>query len=191
MKRRWSNNGGFSLRMLEESSSEVTSSSAALVMSPGMAMSPTSLGSPDEYSELDMWSYDDSTPYNAINGVISTGNSNTSSSNLVGLCNNNGLGATNGSISIAAMQLQQQQLQLQQSNAQMQTQTQQQQQQLPPQTIINPHNNRMMTPLPSLMQNNTSMHTPRSESVNSISSGNLFKSIIFFSVWVFQWMDEW
>lgn len=78
MKRRWSNNGGFAQRMLEESSSEVTSSSAGLVMtagglggmtggigvgggggnsiigSNGLNLSPTSLGSP-EYSELEMW----------------------------------------------------------------------------------------------------------------------------------------
>lgn len=169
MKRRWSNNGGFSLRMLEESSSEVTSSSAALVMSPGMAMSPTSLGSP-EYSELDMWPYDDSQSYNA--GVMSNGNGNSNtSSSLVGLCNNNGLGTANG---IAALQLQQQQAQLQQNNP---LQTQQQQLQLTPQqTLINPQNNRMMTPLPSLMQNNTLMHTPRSESVNSISSGKYYFS---------------
>jgi hypothetical protein len=65
MKRRWSNNGGFTLRMLEESSSEVTSSSAALVMSPGgINLSPTSLDSP-EYNELELWGYDDSyTPTN-------------------------------------------------------------------------------------------------------------------------------
>lgn len=180
MKRRWSNNGGFSLRMLEESSSEVTSSSAALVMSPGMAMSPTSLGSPDEYSELDMWGYDDSTPYNNVNGVITNGNGNSNtSSSLVGLCNNNGLGGVpNGSISIAAMQLQQQQLQQQQQ--QQQNNPQLPTQQLPPHTIINPQNNRMMTPLPSLMQNNTLMHTPRSESVNSISSGNFYKDICLY-----------
>lgn len=58
MKRRWSNNGGFAaLRMLDESSSEVTSSSAGLVAmttAGGMTMSPTSLGSP-EYSELELW----------------------------------------------------------------------------------------------------------------------------------------
>lgn len=58
MKRRWSNNGGFALRMLEESSSEVTSSSAGLIMSPSIALSPNSLGSP-EYGELDLWGYDD------------------------------------------------------------------------------------------------------------------------------------
>uniref|UniRef100_A0A1B0DNH4 Uncharacterized protein n=1 Tax=Phlebotomus papatasi TaxID=29031 RepID=A0A1B0DNH4_PHLPP len=70
MKRRWSNNGGFALRMLEESSSEVTSSSAALVMSPGMTMSPTSLGSP-EYSELELWSYDENAYHH--HGVIAAG----------------------------------------------------------------------------------------------------------------------
>uniref|UniRef100_A0A1B0CT48 Ecdysone receptor n=1 Tax=Lutzomyia longipalpis TaxID=7200 RepID=A0A1B0CT48_LUTLO len=73
MKRRWSNNGGFALRMLEESSSEVTSSSAALVMSPGMTMSPTSLGSP-EYGELELWSYDENAYHH--HGVIAA-NANT------------------------------------------------------------------------------------------------------------------
>lgn len=57
MKRRWSNNGGFSLRILEESSSEVTSSSA-LGMSPAVAMSPTSIGSA-EYNDTDVWGYED------------------------------------------------------------------------------------------------------------------------------------
>lgn len=59
MKRRWSNNGGFALRMLEESSSEVTSSSAGLIMSPSLALSPNSLGSPEYGGELDLWGYDD------------------------------------------------------------------------------------------------------------------------------------
>lgn len=72
MKRRWSNNGGFAaLRMLDESSSEVTSSSAGLVAmttAGGITMSPTSLGSP-EYSEVDYW-YED-TPYtHQHHGVI-------------------------------------------------------------------------------------------------------------------------
>lgn len=87
MKRRWSNNGGFALRMLEESSSEVTSSSAGLVMSAGigggnggggvvigggngvgMTLSPTSLGSP-EYGELELW-YDDNA-YNSHSVIAS------------------------------------------------------------------------------------------------------------------------
>lgn len=72
MKRRWSNNGGFAaLRMLDESSSEVTSSSAGLVaINPagGITMSPTSLGSP-EYNELELW-YEE-TPYpHPHHGVI-------------------------------------------------------------------------------------------------------------------------
>ncbi|XP_063705839.1 ecdysone receptor isoform X1 [Culicoides brevitarsis] len=167
MKRRWSNNGGFShVRMLEESSSEVTSSSAALVMSPGMAMSPTSLGSP-EYSEpYDMWPYDDSTSYNA--GVMSNGNGNGTNTSLVGMCNNNGIVGNNTLSTIAAMQQQMQQNNLNQLQQQQPATTPQL---TPQQTLINAQNNRMMTPLPSLMQNNTLMHTPRSESVNSISSG--------------------
>lgn len=70
MKRRWSNNGGFALRMLEESSSEVTSSSAGLVMAGpgGMTMSPTSLGS-SEYGELELW-YDEAA-YNQHSGSAS------------------------------------------------------------------------------------------------------------------------
>lgn len=61
MKRKWSNNGGFTaLRMLEESSSEVTSSSNGLVItSSGMTMSPTSLDSPD-YGDQDLWLYNES-----------------------------------------------------------------------------------------------------------------------------------
>lgn len=114
MKRRWSNNGGFALRMLEESSPEVTSSSAALVMSPGMTLSPTSLSSP-EYGDLEMWTYDEAS-YNH-HGVITTGNVN-------GGC-------------------------------------------IPAQTTI--------LPLPSM--NNTINHTPRSESANSISSGNFYLGI--------------
>ncbi|XP_037956902.1 ecdysone receptor isoform X2 [Teleopsis dalmanni] len=63
MKRRWSNNGGFAaLRMLDESSSEVTSSSNGLVLTSGLNMSPTSLDSPD-YGEQDLWLCND-TPYN-------------------------------------------------------------------------------------------------------------------------------
>lgn len=74
MKRRWSNNGGFALRMLEESSSEVTSSSAGLGMVPGgMTMSPTSLGS-SEYGELELW-YDESAynQQNVIGSAVSGG----------------------------------------------------------------------------------------------------------------------
>lgn len=103
MKRRWSNNGGFALRMLEESSSEVTSSSAGLVMAPGIGnggsggggggvgvgniggnsgiivggggitLSPTSLGSP-EYGELELW-YDDNAynQHSVIASAMGTG----------------------------------------------------------------------------------------------------------------------
>ncbi|EAU75795.2 AGAP012210-PA, partial [Anopheles gambiae str. PEST] len=70
MKRRWSNNGGFTaLRMLDESSSEVTSSSAALVMSPNMTMSPTSLGSP-EYNDLELWGAYDENAYNGHSVLV-------------------------------------------------------------------------------------------------------------------------
>lgn len=68
MKRRWSNNGGFALRMLEESSSEVTSSSAGLVLGPGgLTMSPT-LDSPD-YGDIELW-YDE-TAYNPHSVIAS------------------------------------------------------------------------------------------------------------------------
>ncbi|XP_075170048.1 ecdysone receptor isoform X2 [Haematobia irritans] len=60
MKRRWSNNGGFTaLRMLEESSSEVTSSSNGLVLSTELNMSPSSLDSP-VYNDPDLWLCNDS-----------------------------------------------------------------------------------------------------------------------------------
>ncbi|XP_054090148.1 ecdysone receptor-like isoform X2 [Zeugodacus cucurbitae] len=52
MKRRWSNNGGFAFRMLEESSTEVSSSSTGLVLS--TALSPSPLDSP-VYGEQDLW----------------------------------------------------------------------------------------------------------------------------------------
>lgn len=132
LKRRWSNNGGFALRLLEESSSEVTSSSAGLIMSPvgGITMSPSSLGSPVEYNELneiELWPYHD--PYhnhhhhnNASQGNIISGSS----------LNGPGVGSTgcmNG---------------LQQQTSGL--------------------------PLPSMASNIS--HTPRSESANSISSGN-------------------
>lgn len=70
MKRRWSNNGGFSLRILEESSSEVTSSSA-LGMSPAVAMSPTSIGSA-EYNDMDVWGYEDSAYTTATPSIIAS-----------------------------------------------------------------------------------------------------------------------
>ncbi|XP_041977715.1 ecdysone receptor isoform X2 [Aricia agestis] len=69
MRRRWSNNGGFPLRMLEESSSEVTSSSA-LGIPAAMVMSPESLASP-EYGGLELWGYDDSMPYNTAQSLLS------------------------------------------------------------------------------------------------------------------------
>ncbi|XP_053625127.1 ecdysone receptor isoform X1 [Plodia interpunctella] len=69
MRRRWSNNGGFqTLRMLEESSSEVTSSSA-LGLPPAMVMSPESLASP-EYGGLELWSYDDGISYNTATAQL-------------------------------------------------------------------------------------------------------------------------
>nr|O18473.1 RecName: Full=Ecdysone receptor; AltName: Full=20-hydroxy-ecdysone receptor; Short=20E receptor; AltName: Full=EcRH; AltName: Full=Ecdysteroid receptor; AltName: Full=HvEcR; AltName: Full=Nuclear receptor subfamily 1 group H member 1 [Heliothis virescens]CAA70212.1 ecdysteroid receptor [Heliothis virescens] len=62
MRRRWYNNGPFqTLRMLEESSSEVTSSSA-LGLPPAMVMSPESLASP-EIGGLELWGYDDGITY--------------------------------------------------------------------------------------------------------------------------------
>ncbi|XP_046809589.1 ecdysone receptor [Lucilia cuprina] len=64
MKRRWSNNGGFAaLKMLEESSSEVTSSSNGLVLSSDINMSPSSLDSP-VYGDQEMWLCNDSASYN-------------------------------------------------------------------------------------------------------------------------------
>lgn len=69
MRRRWSNNGGFqTLRMLEESSSEVTSSSA-LGLPPAMVMSPESLASP-EYTGLELWGYDDGITYNTTQSLL-------------------------------------------------------------------------------------------------------------------------
>lgn len=53
--------------MLEESSSEVTSSSAGLIMSPSIALSPNSLGSP-EYGELDLWGGYDDNPMHTSHG---------------------------------------------------------------------------------------------------------------------------
>lgn len=69
MRRRWSNNGGFqTLRMLEESSSEVTSSSA-LGLPAAMVMSPDSLASP-EYGGLELWGYDDGLSYNTAQSLL-------------------------------------------------------------------------------------------------------------------------
>lgn len=69
MRRRWSNNGGFhSLRMLEESSSEVSSSSA-LGIPPAMVMSPESLASP-EYAGLELWGYDEGITYNTTQSLL-------------------------------------------------------------------------------------------------------------------------
>ncbi|KAH8372794.1 hypothetical protein KR009_005135 [Drosophila setifemur] len=62
MKRRWSNNGGF-MRLPEESSSEVTSSSNGLVLPSGVNMSPSSLDSHD-YCDQELWLCgNDSGPY--------------------------------------------------------------------------------------------------------------------------------
>uniref|UniRef100_A0A1Q3G0B9 Ecdysone receptor n=1 Tax=Culex tarsalis TaxID=7177 RepID=A0A1Q3G0B9_CULTA len=159
MKRRWSNNGGFtSLRMLDESSSEVTSSSAALVMSPGMTMSPNSLGSP-EYNDLELWSAYEEGAYNG-HSVLSNGNNNVggcgAANNLlmngIGLGNNN----LNGMMNVAGQAMQANGNNIQHIvgnliNGMNQSQT-------------------LIPPLPSIIQN-TIMNTPRSESVNSISSG--------------------
>lgn len=159
MKRRWSNNGGFtSLRMLDESSSEVTSSSAALVMSPGMTMSPNSLGSP-EYNDLELWSAYEEGAYNG-HSVLSNGNNNVggcgAANNLlmngIGIGNNN----LNGMMNVAGQAMQANGNNIQHIvgnliNGMNQSQT-------------------LIPPLPSIIQN-TIMNTPRSESVNSISSG--------------------
>lgn len=83
MKRRWSNNGGFALRMLEESSSEVTSSSAGLIMSPSIALSPNSLGSP-EYGDLDLWGYEDNPLHNSHGHGASNGHHHHANGGLVG-----------------------------------------------------------------------------------------------------------
>lgn len=160
MKRRWSNNGGFtSLRMLDESSSEVTSSSAALVMSPGMTMSPNSLGSP-EYNDLELWSAYEDGAYNG-HSVLSNGNNNVGG---CGAANNllmNGIGGIgnnnlNGMMNVAGQAMQANGNNIQHIvgnliNGMNQSQT-------------------LIPPLPSIIQN-TIMNTPRSESVNSISSG--------------------
>nr|AKC43542.1 ecdysteroid receptor [Ectropis obliqua] len=69
-RRRWTNNGGFhTLRMLEESSSEVTSSSALGTLPPAMVMSPDSLNSPSEYA-LELWGYDEA--YSTAQSLLST-----------------------------------------------------------------------------------------------------------------------
>uniref|UniRef100_A0A453Z0A8 Ecdysone receptor n=1 Tax=Anopheles gambiae TaxID=7165 RepID=A0A453Z0A8_ANOGA len=172
MKRRWSNNGGFTaLRMLDESSSEVTSSSAALVMSPNMTMSPTSLGSP-EYNDLELWGAYDENAYNG-HSVLSNGNNNlggggcgavaanqllmngimNGGNNLNGMMNGIGLGP--GSVG---------------PNGTNQASTNQIHQFVG--NLINGmnHSQTIIPPLPSIIQN-TIMNTPRSESVNSISSG--------------------
>ncbi|VVC98338.1 unnamed protein product [Leptidea sinapis] len=69
MRRRWSNNGGFPLRMLEESSSEVSSSSA-LGLPGAMVMSPESLASP-EYG-LELWGYDDGISYTTAQSLLNS-----------------------------------------------------------------------------------------------------------------------
>lgn len=147
MKRRWSNNGGFALRMLEESSSEVTSSSAGLVMGSvgagighhhggvvvgggGLTLSPTSLGSND-YGDLEMW-YEEAA-YNQHSVIASTVGG--AINMLVG--GNSGVGFSNGGGGCA-------------------TSTQM-----------------SITPLPSMTNTTAMNHVPRSTSVNSISSGML------------------
>lgn len=86
MKRRWSNNGGFALRALEESSSEVTSSSA---LAPAAAMSPTSIDS-SEYNDMDLWNYDDTSGFPQIN-TQTCGNNSNGGINAVGVMGNNSL----------------------------------------------------------------------------------------------------
>uniref|UniRef100_A0A182JN95 Ecdysone receptor n=1 Tax=Anopheles atroparvus TaxID=41427 RepID=A0A182JN95_ANOAO len=176
MKRRWSNNGGFTaLRMLDESSSEVTSSSAALVMSPGMTMSPTSLGSP-EYNELEqLWGGYDENAYNG-HSVLSNGN--------------NGLGGGGGCGAVAANQLLMNGIMHGGQNGlngmmngigigpggavgphgPNQASSNQIQQFVGNLISGMNHSQTIIPPLPSIIQN-TIMNTPRSESVNSISSG--------------------
>uniref|UniRef100_T1GEF5 Uncharacterized protein n=1 Tax=Megaselia scalaris TaxID=36166 RepID=T1GEF5_MEGSC len=160
MKRRWSNNGGggggldsmaAAYRMLEESSSEVTSSSNAMVMSSGL--SPQSLSSAD-YGDQDMWSsYDDhnTSAYHQKHQQHPQQNNHQN--------HNNHHHPYQHSVITSANNV----------NSQFTV--------LPPQTTI--------YPLPS-MQNNNSVngnsgvmngnghlnhHTPRSDSANSISSG--------------------
>lgn len=174
MKRRWSNNGGFAQRMLEESSSEVTSSSAGLVMtasglgglnggggggggggvgvmgSNGLNLSPTSLGS-QEYSELEMW-YEEAAY--AAHGTITSAVAN--GMGLMGLVGSvgaaaignslaaNGIGVINGGGGMGGGG----------GGCTTTSQT----------TII---------PLPSMQLAAAMNHAPRSSSANSISSGNL------------------
>uniref|UniRef100_A0A2M4CX70 Putative ecdysone receptor-like protein n=1 Tax=Anopheles darlingi TaxID=43151 RepID=A0A2M4CX70_ANODA len=195
MKRRWSNNGGFtSLRMLDDSSSEVTSSSAALVMSPGMTMSPTSLGSP-EYNELELWGAYDENAYNG-HSVLSNGNNNLGvgggggcgggagvtanqllmngimhgTNNLNGMMNGIGIGPGiggggggggpgGGTVGVNG-----------QPNGVGQPNSNQIQQFVGNLISGMNHSQTIIPPLPSIIQN-TIMNTPRSESVNSISSG--------------------
>lgn len=70
-RRRWTNNGGFTLRMLEESSPEVTSSSALGSLPPAMVMSPESLNSPSEYAALELWGYEDAYTAQSLLGTCS------------------------------------------------------------------------------------------------------------------------
>ena len=195
MKRRWSNNGGFtSLRMLDESSSEVTSSSAALVMSPGMgeskkflrvpnflmgnklsflAMSPTSLGS-SEYNDLELWGYDENA-YTHPSVIANSNNNGGCGANLImnGLTigarnNENFLMSDNGNMNNA--------------NGNNNSIAHQNSVQHIVGNIISSMTNpaqTIITPLPSIIQN-TINNTPRSESVNSISSGKLLKIYFFF-----------
>ncbi|GBP83241.1 Ecdysone receptor [Eumeta japonica] len=58
------------MRMLEESSSEVTSSSA-LGLPPAMVMSPESLASP-EYGGLELWGYEDALGYGTGPSLLGT-----------------------------------------------------------------------------------------------------------------------
>lgn len=78
--------------MLEESNSEVTSSSAGLIMSPSIALSPDSLGSP-EYSDMDnlLYCYDDNPLHSSHTGHTGITNGNLHQSSALGATNLNGM----------------------------------------------------------------------------------------------------
>lgn len=101
MKRRWSNNGGFAaLKMLEESSSEVTSSSNGLVLSSDINMSPSSLDSP-VYGDQEMWLCNDSASYNnshqhsVITSIQGCTSSLPAQTTIIPLSNNNNASLNN------------------------------------------------------------------------------------------------
>lgn len=168
MKRRWSNNGGSgslvdnvsAYPMLEESSSEVTSSSNAMVMSAGL--SPTSLSSPD-YVDQDMWpSYDDhNTPaYHQKYQPPQTNHQNNH--------HNNHHHPYQHSVITSANNVNQFTV-------------------LPPQTTIYPlpSINTTVNGNSGVMNGNGHLnhHTPRSDSANSISSGEFY--LFYLGFWMF------